>query len=578
MSNHSPYLGLNKKFFLLFLSLLFLSSLHFVKGQDAPAVDISQDYGTYLRFHWKGALTSHSIMIKAFPTQAFLDSPRTAFVVAYTKTEGAIDAASVQVKTLDVEDEDGKAKFTTEIKTLTPSTQYYYVFLFGSADTLESADFVTFSGANTFTKEFKFKTLGVALTPTSFTFGLSCCTLKSSTNAVFTTLSNSTMDFFLYTGDMYDDDITTNNQTQFYDAYYNIFDNAVQKDFFQNIPLVYIWDDDDFGGSDGKSPTKEAVTAVYKDLVPTYPLREGFPQDDAASEVAGAPLANSDHSGFATYEKKDDDYGIFRSFIIGRCLFVVLDLRSFKDVTAGDILGADQAAWLQNQLHYASRDENIIQVFLVSTIPWVIKELKTEWTPYNSTITNIQTWIENYITKAGINKKIMLLGGHSTFVAFDDGTNNAYGKFPVFQAGALDQNPTCQGGTFSHGLTLGRQQYGIITVTDATGATPCVQVKYEKNGVPTAVYDTCNPAKYPAKPGTCSVGIIDTITDVIGGGSWAWFIIAMVAVVLIVAVILYKAYQSYKARKERLEQVVEGENYLEMTESSKKRKNNNDLL
>ena len=578
MTNHSPYQGFSKKLFLLIFALLLLVSIPQANAageeeEQTPPADISQDYVTYIRFHWKGALTSHSINLKVFPTQALLND-RTAFVAIYTKTSGTINAEGVQISKLTF-DGSSHPKATTELKGLTPNTVYYYTFLFSTAGTLEASDFTTLA-ANPISKEFTFKTLGTALTPTSFTFGISCCAQTGSVNSVFNTLAKANnMDFFIYNGDMHYEDITTDDKSKFYDAYYRIFDNINQRDFFQNVPLVYVWDDDDFGGHDsnGNSPSKPAVTQVFREFVPTYPLKGAFPVDDASAEIPNAPQANNDRNDYQDYNEEGTD-GIFRSFIIGRCLFIVMDLRSYKDLTSGDILGENQAKWLQNQLLFAKKNENIVQVFLVSTLPWINKAVTTDWSPYASTQGNIKTWVENYITGAGINKKIMLLGGHSSMVAFDDGSNNVHGGFPVVQAGSLDQNPSCQGGAYSHGMIQGRQQYAVISVTDSEGGNPCVQVKFGRNEELTATYDTCAPQNYSAKPASCKPSIIDQITDVIGGGSWTWFIIAMVFVALIVGVILYKAYQSYKSRKDTEAQHAEGEDYLEMTESSRKKKQN----
>lgn len=577
MANFTLSQAYNKKsLFFLVAALLLISSLPSAYGDDTTT--INGDYNTYLRFHWKGDLTSHSILIKAFPNSALTSSTLTPFLAVYTKAADGTPSLVGDMQSFDRT----KTVSTLKVTGLSPSTTFYYQFIFSSSATLQATDFNTYySGAAASSmKEFTFKTFGIALAQTNFAFGIGCCTIAGSVNAVFETLATSSyMNFFIYAGDMFDNDITTANQTAFEQAYYTAFDSTNQKDFFQNIPIVYVWDDEDYGGTaDGKSVTRDTVTEVYEDFVPvdTDNLKLAFPADDTAAGVTGATAATAVASP-QTYTVPAD-YGIFRSFIVGRCLFIILDLRSFKDITSGDLLGSAQASWLQNQLMFAGANSNIVQVFIVSTLPYVNKGKTTDWSSYTTTQTNIKTWVASYITANS--KKVMMIGGHAGMFAFDDGTNNQYGSFPVVQAGALDENPGCEGGAYSHGITQGRQQYGVLNVTD-TGSTVCVTVEYGKLDSLKVIYDTCNANLYTANSQTCSSSIIDKINDVVGGGSWVWFILLLVLLAAVVAVILWKAYQSYKARKDRLAALLETENnYLEMTESSKKKKQNeqNELL
>lgn len=573
---------------LVFLSLgllLFASAVQAqgTSGDGTTTATITQDYDTYLRFHWKGALTSHSITLKVFPATTFAASGKTVFVALYTKTaENALTTDSIKILPVTFSTGTGSVA-VVQFDSLTAGTKYYYNFLFAPAATSEitAEEFTTLVGTTTnpVTGEFSFKTLGVALTSTSFTFGIGCCTQTGSTNEVFKTLAGRGLDFFVYAGDMNTEGITTNDNSAFYNAYYKTFDSRNQKDFFQSTPLVYIWDDDDFGGSSsgGSSTSKSAATTAFKNFAIYNSLKNAYPTDDSGAERPDAPVATVDTGDFESFDSTGTD-GIFRSFLVGRCMFIILDLRSFKDLSSGDILGSNQAHWLENQLNYASQIAGVQQVFLVSTLPWINKNAVTDWTPYVETQKKIGGWVEEFITDKDINKKIMLIGGHVGMVGFDDGTNNAYGAFPVVQAGALDKDQSCQGGAYSHGLVKGRQQFGTISVVD-NGVKVCVQVKLERNGESLIQYDTCNPTAYEGNPQTCSTGILDQITDLVTGGSWTLFIIAIVVVVLIVLVILWKAYQSWKKSREAEEEDREEDKYLEMTESTKKKnKRENELL
>jgi hypothetical protein len=258
-------------------------------------------------------------------------------------------------------------------------------------------------------------------------------------------------------------------------------------------------------------------------------------------------------------------------------MFILLDLRSFKDITANDILGSSQLSWLNNQLLYASVNSNIRQIFLISSLPWNNKAAKTEWTTYATTQTNVHNWIVSYIngTLSSVKQKVILLGGGASMLAFDDGTNNANGKFPVVQAGGLDQTASCAGGSYSHGMVTGRQQYAVITVTDGNTDTICVKVNLTRAQETLIYYDNCaTSTAITQSTKTCPTSLISTITDYVSGGSWLWFILIMVVIFIIVGFVLYKVWLVYKQRREdAANEGEENHEYIEMEESKKKQKN-----
>jgi len=555
--------------------------------EDTTTASYEIEYDDYIKFHWKGDVTSNSVTFKVFPSLTKINSDQytNSFIVIYTKaTDNTVTFVQAQLLTYDATADADYPVGTLTVTGLTASIQYYYCFVFGTTTTAPtSAEFSALypSGDSSMSgEEFSFTTHALALTKNSFTFGVGCCAQTNSTNEVFDYLTALNLDFFVHTGNMHYESISTDNATLYYMAYNNVFTSSKQKTFYEQTPIVYAWDEYDYGTEDsnGNSVSRPAATTAYKRFVPTTNLKAAFPTDDSSNSGPTATTPTSSTPGFQTYDSTSTgDYGIFRSFLIGRCMFILLDLRSFKDITANDILGSSQLSWLNNQLLYASVNSNIRQIFLISSLPWNNKASKTEWTTYASTQTNVHNWIVSYIngTSSSVKQKVMLLGGGPSMLAFDDGTNNANGKFPVVQAGALDQTASCAGGSYSHGLVTGRQQYGVITVTDDGTDTICVKVNLTRTtGTPLIYYDSCaTSTAITQSTKTCPASLISTITDYVSGGSWVWFILIMVVIFIIVAVVLYKVWLVYKQRRQdAANEGEENHEYIEMSESKKKQK------
>jgi len=458
----------------------------------------SFQYDKYIRFHWKGALTSNSIIIKTFSWKSVLeDSGYNTFLALYTKSGTSI-ASVAQILPLTFSSESFSMS-DLSVTGLTPSTKYYYSYIFAVASSLTSSDFQTYYGSSE-PVEFHFNTFSAALTPYNFTFGAASCAQTGSNHPVFAQLAEANFDFFIHMGDLHYEDITANDVITFYQAYYNVFSQPNQKSFFQSTPIQYLFDDHDFGSNDadGNVPSKPAATAAFKKFVPYYPLRNYLPADDSAT-IGGAPQGVTTAINYLTYNK--GKYGIYRSFIVGRCLFIVMDLRSFQDVLPEDILGEEQKNWLENQIRYAGNTDEIRHVFLVSSVPWVDKDggiLKetSVWDDYKPTQAMIASLIDKYLYQN--DKKVVLIAGDAHMIALDDGRNNEYGGFPVVQAASLDRRGSCKGGPYSHGYHTGNDHYGVLEVVDYENDTICVKIALMDGGAKSIVYDTCRPDLYPS--------------------------------------------------------------------------------
>ena len=558
------------KVFLIFqvgILALVLNPVFFAQAQTS---EYSLEYDKYIFFHWKGALTSHSITLKVFPNLSELNSTQyNTYISLYTKS----DLGDVQMTSLNPINFEQTQYPVTEVVLgpLANNTKYYYSFIFMKTGSVDSQQFQTIYKQGV-PSEFSFNSLGVALTPYSFTFGASSCATTGSNNSIFTTLKNQNFDFFIHMGDLHYSDIAENNVEKIYEAYYKVFSSSTQKPFFQSTPIFYVWDDHDFGSGNavGTSPSNPAVNSAYRTFVPHGTLKNNLPADDYSTFPNTAPQAST-NAKYVDDPTTQTNTGVFQSFIVGRCLFIIMDLRSFKDVKSGDILGDGQTAWLENQLRYAGYNDGIVQVFIVSSFPWIHEGKPTEWSPYTNVQTNISTLINNYIYK--YDKEIMMLSGDSHMIAFDDGSSNIYGEFPVVQAAAMDRYGSCKGGPYSHGFATGPNHYGSLEVTD-DGVSLCIKINLKDQDDKIIEYDTCNPNKYPGKLAYCPVTNPTTVVSADNDNGLSLTIIISIGILLvgIISCVVYN-----KSRREQEPDVAPPEihKYFEMTEPFGKRSNNN---
>ena len=75
-------------------------------------------------------------------------------------------------------------------------------------------------------------------------------------------------------GDFHYLDIQTNSRALFRAAYDSVLASPEQSDLYRHVPIVYMWDDHDFGGnnSNRRSPSHEAARLTYEEVTfPHYP-------------------------------------------------------------------------------------------------------------------------------------------------------------------------------------------------------------------------------------------------------------------------------------------------------------------
>lgn len=236
--------------------------------------------------------------------------------------------------------------------------------------------------------------------------------------------------------DGYDDVLTFNG---------TLGTNAPQQVLYRNCPLVYTWDNHDFGfvvgsstDSDGNLPHKTEARLAYQERIPHYPLGAG--------------------SG---------DVPIYHTFVYGRVRFIVLDCRSERspntdpDDASKTMLGAAQKAWLETIL--ATATEKALCV--VNSGQWINQPAETDtWQGYNTERAEVVGWFEQY---GWLNKMFMLTASMHA-LGLDRGTGNTWGGFPVALFAALDAGGAVPlYGYYDQGPTQpGHGQYGTVDIED----------------------------------------------------------------------------------------------------------------
>jgi alkaline phosphatase D len=201
------------------------------------------------------------------------------------------------------------------------------------------------------------------------------------------------------------------------------FSSAIAGSF----PFVHIWDDHDYGDSDGDRTFKYRSFAMraFGDDFPTYPL-------SSPSE------------------------GLWQSFRYAQAEVFVLDLRSARDPNSRQddgtksMLGPTQKAWLLNGL-------------LTSTATWKFIVSSSVWNPHSKQVDSWalykheQNEIVDFIRTNSITGVIFMSGDIHSDGAIDDGTNSYFPEISVPNTNTASRSCTGGGGcgTWSGGYTTG---------------------------------------------------------------------------------------------------------------------------
>lgn len=269
----------------------------------------------------------------------------------------------------------------------------------------------------------------------AFKLGFSSCGERTRNHPIYSTIwdQNPDMQAFLHLGDRGYFDITTNNPALFHQYDDAIFAQSHQAGFHRK-PVVYVWDDHDFGADNAtaNSPVRPAALSWYRNRVPARPLLTGAsdPVYRLWSPMPGVKVA-------------------------------MLDVRADRYSTS-TIIGSAQEAWLTGVIQGLATDEILI---ICTMVPWISTTDTDTW--FGSAA--IRTRLANEIT-ANAPGRVFGIAGDAHMLAFDDGTNNQWGGFPIYQASPLGRSNSTKGGPYSGGtVTATQQQYGTLEFTPITG-------------------------------------------------------------------------------------------------------------
>jgi phosphodiesterase/alkaline phosphatase D-like protein len=254
----------------------------------------------------------------------------------------------------------------------------------------------------------------------------------------------------LFNGDLHYRDTNTTNPDDYRAGYGAVLAHPQQGRLFRSASLAYVWDDHDFAGgndSNGTALGAAAARTAYADSVPHYPLRVG-------------------------------DGTIGQALTVGRVRIIITDTRSAAvpstdpETPAKTRLGAAQKAWFKQEL-IGAREAGFPLILWMTSDPWIGPAALGDdsWAGYATERTEIADFLkDNRI------RNLVIYGGDMHAIAYDDGTHSDYatgGGAPliVLHAAPLTRDPNSKGGPYAAGPFLGRQQYGILEVTDNGGST-----------------------------------------------------------------------------------------------------------
>lgn len=294
--------------------------------------------------------------------------------------------------------------------------------------------------------------------PQSFTAAFASCASSGSNSSIFSTIEQRNPLFMIHMGDFHYRNIKVNDPVKFVEAFDEVLTAPRQASLYRHVPLVYMWDDHDYGDddSDATCPSRPAARAMYDACVPHY----GF-----------------ESTGPGTIQQ---------AFSIGRVRFLVTDNRSARtpartpDSIDKSMLGRDQRDWFDDQLRRAA--STVPLVVWVNSVPWITKSAVTSvhgWQPWSAE----RRWLADRIKAHGLARRLIILSGDAHMVALDDGSNSNYASdaapgeasIVVAHAAPLDRYPRRKGGPYTHGPSTKRNQFGLFSVED-DGATMRVEI------------------------------------------------------------------------------------------------------
>lgn len=371
---------------------------------------------------WSGATTDTSVTVavKAAPGDACQVIASTSPSLTISPRNSIVTAA----------DSDGFVKLT--VTGLTANTTWYYgVKIGGVLDAMQG----------------QFRTLPTP-GPTSFSMGFASCSIQTNNHPVYDRIADRADDLtlFMHLGDFHYEGALETSAAAYRTAYADAFALSKRKAWHQKMAIPYVWDDHDWGASndgDRTWPNAEDAAAVYRQIVPHYPL------------VPVAP-----------------DNAIYHTFTIGRCPFIVTDLRYHRDPSAAadspahTAMGATQKQWFKDQL-VAARDAGAPLVFWCSSSVWSLNGDGSSgadtWGRFAYERAELATFIE-----ANNIPPVVILSGDAHQLSYHPGRLFGTGQraIPEHVSAAMAADPATRFGPWAFGPLEGSGHYSTLDVTD----------------------------------------------------------------------------------------------------------------
>lgn len=295
-----------------------------------------------------------------------------------------------------------------------------------------------------------FTSFPVEAKPASFVLACGGCADTGSNSNIFTAVKAYNPLMFIWYGDMHYMNINTNNIALYRIGYEGVALAPKQASMIQSMACDMVWDDHDWGydNSDGTNPGGPAAYAAYAENFPGYAL-------------PGTPNL------------------IYHSYVIGRVRVILTDSRAARDPNANPdgpthtMLGAEQLAWLKNELLLAKQQSQLTFLFLPD--PWIAPVGDNSGDDWGG-FANERRIIADYMESLGIRNLIRFCGDMHA-AAIDDGSFDKYASdgignsLPTFLPYPLNQSTQIYGGMYSDGVVTHAATRlmgfaGIVQVTD----------------------------------------------------------------------------------------------------------------
>jgi alkaline phosphatase D len=312
----------------------------------------------------------------------------------------------------------------TTLEGLEPATRYYY------APEIDGAVIAERKGV--------FRTFSEGPEDFCFAFGNSLKACRPDQSGMLASLENRPL-FFLNTGDLFYEDIGSNDLERFRDAYESALGRDCDAAVGASTPLVYMWDDHDYGpnNSDATADGRESSRRAYREHIPHYPLPAG-----------------------------DGDAAIYQAFSAGAVRIILTDLRSERYSSQDIMMSAEQFAWFKDELTRSHESHDLL--IWVSSVPYTTSSGASgdNWGGFAEQ----RREIANYIKENAI-ANIMIVSGDAHSLAAGDGSDGDYadgGGAPLAEvlAAPLDGDGTSvKGGPWSQGTyraPTGTNAYGLL--------------------------------------------------------------------------------------------------------------------